>query len=175
MRVEIRLGVHRLRVRVVGQAQPKLPVDLGLVGRVGSRKGGDNIAERSYEFADLLGGHALRTVGVAGGCAEDSLGSGAFGLGLGDPTGDHGRVGAGVEGLAVPVTFRVALGDHMLGVCCGWVEVAQVVLGGGRHRGDGELAAVRAQRGGQPGIEGVDKDVLPHDHVAGLDPDKIRP
>ncbi|WP_165824194.1 hypothetical protein [Micromonospora globispora] len=57
VRAEISFSAHRLCVRVVSQPKPELPVDLGLVVRVGVAEHGDDVAERSDQDVDLGTAH----------------------------------------------------------------------------------------------------------------------
>ncbi|MFI6236621.1 hypothetical protein ACIBD9_23930 [Micromonospora sp. NPDC050784] len=47
MCAEIDCSAHRLRFRLVFQPETELPIDLGLVGRIGVAEHGDDVAERS--------------------------------------------------------------------------------------------------------------------------------
>lgn len=91
VRAEIHCGAHRLRFWLVGEPEPELSVDLGLVGRVGVAEHGGDVAECRYQVRDFWSGHPART--VANVRAEICFGAGAFGLGLGDPFGNHHRSG----------------------------------------------------------------------------------
>jgi hypothetical protein len=55
--VKFGLGVHRLRLRVVDQAQAELAVDLCLVGGIGLGHRGDGAARGVDEVADLPVAH----------------------------------------------------------------------------------------------------------------------
>ncbi|MEU9826333.1 LamG domain-containing protein [Micromonospora chersina] len=57
MRAEIHCGAHRLRFRLVGQSESELPVDLGLVGRVGVAEHGGDVPEGCHQARDLSSAH----------------------------------------------------------------------------------------------------------------------
>ncbi|MGK5677328.1 hypothetical protein ACSNOB_31455 [Micromonospora sp. URMC 106] len=149
---------------MVGEPERELPVDLGLVGGVGVAENGGDVAERRRQARDFCSGHSAR----AGAChrAETCFDAGAFGLGLGDPSGDDSRVGYGVEGCSVALQLDVAFGDDCLG-CRGMTGRMIQGLGVG-HRRDRLFDAVGCEGGGQPGAERVGEGVLAQVHVAGM-------
>ncbi|XBT79773.1 hypothetical protein ABIH81_19125 [Micromonospora sp. HUAS YX12] len=164
MRVEIYFSAHRLRFRLVVQPESELPVDLGFVGGVGVAEHGGDVAERVHQGRDLCSAQPARGGSRDG--PKFGFRAGAFGLGLGDPVGDHCWVSAGVEGGAVALKLGVALGDDRLG--CG-ARCRRMVQGlGVGHRGDRLRDAVGREGGGQPGVERVGERVLAQVHVAGM-------
>ena len=113
MRAEIDCSAHRLRFSLVSESQAELPIDLGFVGGVGVANHAGDVAERSHEVRDLRSAHPARAGARLR--VKISFGSSAFGLGLGDPAGDHRGVCTGVEGGAVPLQLGVAVRDDGLG------------------------------------------------------------
>jgi hypothetical protein len=110
---------------VIGEFESELSVDLGAVGGVGFGKGGGELADLSDEGADLLAGQSLPGFGWWRG--EQLLDGPALVLDLGDPSSDHGGVGAGVEGGAVAGELRVAGGEPCIDLPC--VKGATLVFG----------------------------------------------
>ncbi|MEH0935326.1 hypothetical protein [Micromonospora psammae] len=80
MRAEIHCSAHRLRFRLVGEPESELPVDLGLVGRVGVAEHGGDVAERGHQGRDFCSAHPAR--GDARVRVQICFRAGAFGLGL---------------------------------------------------------------------------------------------
>ncbi|MET8463589.1 hypothetical protein [Micromonospora zamorensis] len=148
----------------MGQPESELPVDLGLVGRVGVAEHGGDVAERVHEGRDLCSAHPAR--GGVRVRVQICFRAGAFGLCLGDPAGDDRGVGTSVEGGAVALQLGVALGNDRLGCSARCGRMIQG-LGAG-HRGDRLLDAVGREGGGQPGVERVGESVFPQVHVAGV-------
>ena len=103
---DVHLGSSdRLRsVRLVRKPEPRLGVDLGLVGRIGVAQNREQVSLSVHDRGNLAPAHALLWRGLAGLNPE----SGTFGLGLGDPAGDARGIGSGVESCPVlgelPVT-----------------------------------------------------------------------
>ncbi|WP_074308780.1 hypothetical protein [Micromonospora cremea] len=58
MLVEIDRSAHRLRFRLVVQAEAELPVDLGLAGGIGIAEHGGHLAERLDQAPDFCSAHS---------------------------------------------------------------------------------------------------------------------
>ncbi|MDT3443031.1 MULTISPECIES: hypothetical protein [unclassified Pseudofrankia] len=87
---------------------------------------------------------------------EGRDGIGAFGLDLGDPAGDDGRVCAGLEGSAVASELAVAGHDGLLQRIRGGRVVGLRLF----QRGEGGLHVVGVEGGGEPAIERGEDRVL---------------
>ncbi|MDA8297475.1 MAG: hypothetical protein M0004_12985 [Actinomycetota bacterium] len=105
----MRLDGHHPAGRVVGESEPELAVDLGLVLRRGGGEHAQEVAEAAHQGSQLVAGHAL--VPLTGRLLQLDLCGKPFGLDLGDPGAHDRRVGAGLEGGAVAGESGVALGQ----------------------------------------------------------------
>jgi hypothetical protein len=109
---------------IIGQDHAEGAVGLGLAFGVGGGQRVGDVAELVDEGAQgLLGELDLGGLGTpGGGCrvrgVEGGLGGAAFGLRLGDPVGDEGGVGSGVQGGPVAVQFGVALVSQLRMISC---------------------------------------------------------
>jgi hypothetical protein len=92
---------------VVGDVDPHLGVDLGLVCGVGGGEGGGDVLEAGDEGLDVIGGE------LGGGClAELCFEAAAFLVGLCYPLADgRGGLGFGADDDAVAVEFLVEFAD----------------------------------------------------------------
>ncbi|MDA8072509.1 MAG: hypothetical protein M0Z82_13150 [Actinomycetota bacterium] len=103
---EARLDDHHPASRVVGELEPELAVDLGLVLRRGGGEHAQEVAEAAHQGGQLVAGHGL--VPLAGRSLQLDLCSKSLGLDLGDPGADDRLIGAGLERSAVAGEASVA-------------------------------------------------------------------
>ncbi len=138
--------------------------DLGLVGGVGFGEDDQHVAEGLDHGGDFVPGRP--PVGVVGGLAELAFGGSAFGLGLCDPAGDEGRVGAGFQCGPVAGDLGRAVFDRAVGAVGGLVVSGWPGLGRG-HGVEGVGEPRRFQRGGEPAVQGGYDGVFADVDVAG--------
>ena len=151
---------------MVGEAQAtqaQLGVYLGLVGGIGVAQHAEQARQVRNDGCELIAAHRLDRLPGCGGLLG-RLVLGTFGFGLGDPVGDGGGVGAGVECGPVLGEPAVAVRDLAADVV--------VVLGLGLERdrsGEEFVYGGREVRGlelaGQPFIQRRQQCVLPQGHV----------
>ncbi|MDA8311611.1 MAG: hypothetical protein M0Z46_13565 [Actinomycetota bacterium] len=108
-RPEARLDGHHPAGRVVGELEPELAVDLGLVLRRGGGEHAQEVAEAAHQGAQLVASHALAP--LTGRPFQLDLCGKSLGLDLADPGAHDRRVGAGLEGGSVAGEAGVALGQ----------------------------------------------------------------
>jgi hypothetical protein len=147
----MRLGFDDLGFGVEDEAKPESLVEIGFVGVVARRKYRGHVADRVDERGDVVGGQGGRRSLSIPFRFELAFEAFAFGLGLGDPATDDGRVGAGVEGSAVLIEFAMTFGDE---------DAHLVILGrwygrhdGGRHGGDRRGTVFGSEESGDPCVE----------------------
>ncbi|MEU6680342.1 hypothetical protein [Streptomyces sp. NPDC046925] len=140
---------------VVGQAQPELAVDLGLVGRVGLFQDGEQAAECVDQVLDLFAAQPLRPRCRAG-PIETGPGRHVPVLDVAGPARDQGGIGSGFQRGTVLGELAVAGGD--LAACRLGVRVGRG-LGLRQHvqRG-GQVLGVEGP--GEPAVEGRQDGIL---------------
>jgi hypothetical protein len=113
--IKIDLDVDRSGLWLVGEIEAEGAVGVGLAVGVGGGQSVGDVAELVDQgpeglFGELdLGGQGALGGGGGVGGVEGGLGGAAFGLGLGDPVGDDGGVGSGVQGCPVAISPGRAL------------------------------------------------------------------
>ena len=108
---KIDFGAHRLRFRVVGQAETEAAVDLEFVVGFRLAEGGDQVAELVQDGGDLVCAEMADLLWALRDGAAAVEGSLPFGLGFGDPAGHKAGVGAGVKGGSVAFDLDVVSRD----------------------------------------------------------------
>lgn len=86
-------GGNDATLRVEGEPQPELGVDLGLIGRISPFQGRHDVTELRDEAGDLLLAHPVASLGPL----QSDLGVQPFALHLSDPLPNDDWVDAGVE------------------------------------------------------------------------------
>jgi hypothetical protein len=103
-------------------------------------------ADQRFEFL-AAGRRRVRLVG----CSQVALGFRLFGLHLGCPLRDYGRVGAGFQRGSVAGEDLLAVGERASAALdlggCGVVAV------GGGERGDGSVQVCRVEQAREPGVQ----------------------
>jgi hypothetical protein len=137
---------------VVGQAQAKLGVDLGFVGRVGGAQDAHQVGYGDRDGVDLPFAHACRWRRFCDDLGAQARFQGELpGLDLGDPLTDDRRIAARVECGPVLGEQALALGDL-------FAEAdrlrGRLVIGlGGGKSVDRVREVCRVERAGEPGVQ----------------------
>ncbi|MBT2233201.1 hypothetical protein [Nonomuraea sp. NEAU-A123] len=139
--------------------QAELLVHISFVLWIGAVEQFPKVAELRSHGSDLLFVESFRNLGDR--LVQAHLLDLSLGFCLGDPAGDHHRIGPGIKNCAIAHQLALTLGDGLTGSLnrCQPMVIRQLRIGHGPDR-RGELFGVEGR--GQPSIERLDDQLLAH-------------